>query len=312
MKLSRKYSLKEVAELINCKFIGEPNFEITGMNEIHMVEKGDITFVDHPKYYDKALNSSATTILINKEVECPQGKALLVSQDPFMDYNYLTRKFRTFEKSDSFISPTAKIGKNTIIQPGVFIGHNSIIGDNCVIHSNVSIYDNCVIGNNVMIHANTVIGADAFYFQKRANGYNKMHTCGRVIIEDDVEIGANCCIDKGVSGDTVIGKGTKMDNLIQIGHDTKIGERCLFASQVGIAGVTKIEDDVILWGQVGVNKDLVVAKRTVVLAKSGLGKSTEKGEAYFGIPAKKAKIRMKEVAIEAMLPDMFDKIYKNK
>ncbi|HSP40780.1 MAG TPA: LpxD N-terminal domain-containing protein, partial [Gillisia sp.] len=198
MKFPQPHTLKQIATIISSEFVGEPDFPVEGMNEIHVVTHGDIVFVDHPKYYDKALNSAATVILINKEVTCPEGKALLISDDPFRDFNKLTEYFRPFQTVSGPISESSKIGKNTIVQPNVFIGNNVHIGDNCLIHSNVSIYDNAIIGNNVIIHAGTVLGADAFYYKTRPNGFDKLKSGGRVVIDDNVEIGANCTIDKGV------------------------------------------------------------------------------------------------------------------
>ena len=308
MKFSKTLSLKEISSIINAPFIGDPDFPVKGINEIHKVEEGDITFVDHPKYYDKALNSAATIIIINKEVECPAGKALLISDDPFRDYNIITRKFRVFTANEKPVSETALIGEGTIIQPGTFIGNNVKIGNNCLIHSNVNIYDHTVIGDDVIIHAGTVIGADAFYFKKRPEGYDKMHSCGRVVIGDRVEIGALCTIDKGVSGDTIIGDGTKMDNQVHIGHDTVIGKNCLFAAQVGIAGVVTIEDDVILWGQVGVQKDLTIGKGAVVLGQSGIPKSLEGNKTYFGSPVREAREKMKEIALIKNLPQIIERL----
>ena len=258
-----------------------------------MVETGDVTFVDHPKYYKKALESKATTIIIKAKVDCPEGKALLYCDDPFEAYVSLIRKFRGFKPCNNAISETAVIGEGTIIQPGVFVGNNVVIGKNCIIHANVSIYDLTIIGNNVIIHSNTVIGSDAYYFQRKPEGYRKMESGGRVIIEDDVEIGALCSIDKGVSGDTIIGKGTKFDNIVQVGHDSHIGKNCLVGSHSQIAGVTVIEDDVILWARVSVNKDLVVGKGAIVMATSGVDKSLEGGKVYFGIPAEDARKRWK-------------------
>jgi len=251
MKFSKPHTLKQIADLIDCKFIGAADFAVLGMNEIHVVEPGDIVFVDHPKYYGKALESAATIVLINKEVECPEGKALLVSDDPFRDFNKLSDYFKPFEASSYSISPSAKIGENTIIQPNTFIGHNVTIGKHCIIHSNVSIYDDAVIGDFVTIHAGSVLGANAFYYKNRPEGFDRLKSSGRVVIEDHVDIGASCTIDRGVSGDTIIGAGSKLDNLIQVGHDTVIGKKCLIASQVGIAGCVVIEDEVTLWGQVG-------------------------------------------------------------
>ncbi|HBX52578.1 MAG: UDP-3-O-(3-hydroxymyristoyl)glucosamine N-acyltransferase [Bacteroidetes bacterium GWF2_33_38] len=305
MKLNPAVTLHELASYIGATYEGNSTMLVTGINEIHRVEKGDLTFVDHPKYYEKALNSEASFILINKTVECPEGKGLIFSNDPFRDYNALTTRFFSFKKSDNRISDSAKIGEGTIIQPGAFVGNDVVIGKNCVIHSNVSIYDNCVIGNDVIIHANTVIGADAFYYKRRADGYDKLKSCGRVVIHNKVEIGANCTIDRGVSSDTIIGEGTKLDNLIQVGHDTVVGKNCLFISQVGVAGCVTVEDDVILWGQVGVQKDLTIGKGAIVLGQSGIGKSIEGNKVYFGSPVQEAKKKMKELALMKRLPDLF-------
>jgi len=308
MKFDTPKSLKEISDLLHAEFEGDATFVITGINEIHMVEPGDITFVDHPKYYDKALNSKATTILINKKIDRPQGKALIFSSDPFSDYMNLVKIFRPFEPASKFISDSAEIGEGTTIQPGAFIGNHVKIGKNCIIHANVSIYDHCILGDHVIIHSGTVLGADAFYFQKRKEKTIKFESCGRVIIKDHVEIGANCTIDKGVSGDTIIDEYTKFDNHIQIGHDTYVGKRCLFASAVLIAGVSCIEDDVILWGQVVVNKDLTVGKGAVVLGTSGIDKSIEGNKVYFGAPVQEARKKWKELAMIRKLPEMYEKL----
>jgi len=306
MKFPKAITLSEIAGIINAGFDGDPGFLVSGLNEIHMVEPGDLTFVDHPKYYDKALNSKATTILINKEVERPEGKALLFSDDPFSDYMKLVKKFRPFEPASKTVSDSAEIGEGTVIQPGAFIGNNVKIGKNCLIHANVSIYDHTVIGDNVIIHSGTVIGADAFYFQKRKEKTLKFESCGRVIIKDNVEIGALCTIDKGVSGDTIIDEYTKFDNHIQIGHDTYIGKRCLFASAVLVAGVSRIEDDVILWGQVVINKEVTVGKGAVVLAISAVDKDLEGGITYFGAPAEPAGKKWREMVMIKKLPEMYN------
>ncbi|MCX6266411.1 MAG: UDP-3-O-(3-hydroxymyristoyl)glucosamine N-acyltransferase [Bacteroidetes bacterium] len=308
MKFSTSITLAELATLLDAKPVGDPGFLVTGMNEIHMVESGDLTFVDHPKYYSKALNSNATTIIINKEVDCPAGKTLLISEKPFDDYVSLAKRFRPFEKAVSSVSPSAKIGEGTIIQPGAFIGNHVTIGNNCIIHANASIYDHTVIGNHVIIHSGAVIGSDAYYFQKRPEGYKKLESCGRVLIEDNVEIGALTSIDKGVSGDTIISQGTKFDNHVQVGHDTYIGKNCLIGAFCAIAGVTRIEDDVILWANVLVNKDLVIGKGAIILAGSGTEKSLEGGKTYWGIPAIEARKKWREVAALKMLPDILSKL----
>lgn len=296
MRFPQPYTLKQIATIINAKYIGDDDFSVLGMNEIHVVQPGDIVFVDHPKYYDKALQSKATIVLINKEVECPEGKALLISDDPFRDFNKLTDFFKPFVKAFSLVAPTAVIGKNTIIQPGAFIGNNVKIGKNCLIHSNVSVYDDCIIGDNVTIHAGTVLGADAFYYKKRPEGFDKLKSGGRVVIEDNVDLGALCTIDKGVTGDTTIKKGTKIDNQVHIGHDTVVGEKCLIASQTGIAGCVVIEDEVTIWGQVGMTSAITIGKKAVILAQSGVSKSLEGNQTYFGYPAGEAREKYREMS----------------
>lgn len=308
MKFPKTHTLEEIANLLDCKFVGSPDFEVLGMNEIHVVEPGDIVFVDHPKYYEKALQSAATIILINKDVACPEGKALLISDDPFRDFNKLTSHFKPFQPANQSIAASAKIGKNTLIQPHVFIGHNVVIGDDCVIHPNVTIYDGCIIGNRVVIHAGTVLGADAFYYKNRPEGFDQLKSCGNVVIEDDVHIGATCTIDRGVTGSTTIKEGTKIDNQVQIAHDTVIGKKCLIASQVGIAGCTIIEDEVTLWGQVGIISGITIGKKAVVLAQSGVSKSLEGGQVYFGYPAGEAREKYKELASIRQIPKIVEKL----
>jgi len=296
MKFKNAHSLQSIATLLNIEFVGNANFEILGINEIHVVEKGDIVFVDHPKYYEKALNSAATTILINKKVACPEGKALLISDDPFRDFNKITKYFNPFIASKESISESATIGEGTVIQPNVFVGNNVKIGKNCVIHPNVTIYDQTIIGNNVTIYANTVLGADAFYYKKRPEGYDKLISGGRVVLEDNVDIGASCTIDRGVSGDTTIKKGTKIDNQVHVGHDTIIGEKCLIASQTGIAGCVVIEDEVTIWGQVGTNSGITIGKGAIILGQTGVTKSVAGGKSYFGTPISESREKLKEMA----------------
>lgn len=308
MKFPKAYKLKDIAEIIDSKYIGADDFSVLGMNEIHVVEPGDIVFVDHPKYYDKALNSAATIILINKEVDCPEGKALLISDDPFRDFNKLTDTFKPFIKASSSISESATIGKDTVIQPNTFIGHNVTIGNNCVIHANVSIYDDTVIGDNVTIHSGTVLGANAFYYKKRQEGYDRLKSSGRVVIKNNVDIGASCTVDRGVTADTTIGEGSKLDNQIQIGHDTMIGKNCLIASHTGVAGCVIIEDDVTIWGQVGITSGITIGAKTVISAKAGVSKSLEGGKHYFGIPAEDFRTKYKEIASIKKIPEILEKL----
>ncbi|MDP2423865.1 MAG: UDP-3-O-(3-hydroxymyristoyl)glucosamine N-acyltransferase [Bacteroidales bacterium] len=308
MQLNPTSTLSKIAGIIQAEFEGDPDFLVSGLNEIHVVQPGDLTFVDHPKYYKKALSSAATTILINKKVEKPIGKVLIFSDDPFGDYTNLVKHFIQFQPADRMISTSAIIGPGTILQPGAFIGNHVLIGNNCLIHANVSIYDRTEIGDNVIIHSGTVIGADAFYFQRRPAGYRKLESCGKVIIEENVEMGACCTIDRGVSGVTKIGAGTKFDNHVHVGHDTVVGKNCLFASAVLLAGMVTIEDDVILWGQVVVQKGVTIGKSAVILATSGVDKSLEGGKIYFGIPAIEARKKWRELAALKQLPDLLAKL----
>lgn len=312
--------MSEAAKLLSCQFIGDPDHRITGINEIHRVVPGDLTFVDVEKYYKKALGSAADTIIINKEVEVPEGKGLLVTEDPFSAYNILTAYFQPavslVERGQPVlgegvkVSSTAVLGENVEIGEGSEIGHGVVlashvkIGKNCRIHANVSIYSYTEIGDAVTINAGTVIGSEAFYFKSRPDRRDKMLSKGRVVIGSHVDIGANCTIDRGVSSDTVIGEWTKIDNLVQIGHDTIIGKRCLIASQVGIAGVVELEDEVILWGQVGVNKDLKIGKGAQLYGKTGVMSDLEGGKTYLGMVADDARHKLREIAAIKKLPDL--------
>ncbi|MEI6576173.1 MAG: UDP-3-O-(3-hydroxymyristoyl)glucosamine N-acyltransferase [Bacteroidota bacterium] len=308
MKFPQALILEEVARLFDVRFVGDPRQAITGINEIHMVEHGDITFVDHPKYYDKVLRSAATTIILNKDVDCPEGKALIFAEDPFSVYVGLVKRYRGFESAYEMVNDSALIGEGTIIQPGAFVGNHVTIGKNCLIHANASIYDHSVIGDNVIIHSGSVIGADAFYYKRRPDFYDKLENCGRVVLSNNVEVGALCTIDKGVSGDTFIGEGTKFDNHVQVGHDTVIGRNCLIGCASIIAGVTRLEDDVILWGRVSVQKDLVIGKGAVVLAHSGVDKSLEGGKTYYGAPVQEVRKAWREMAYTRRLDEVFHKL----
>lgn len=307
MRFAKVQDLQTIAEIIGCEFVGESTFPVYGMNEIHVVQAGEIVFVDHPKYYDKALNSNATIILINKDVECPEGKALLISDDPFRDFNKLSKFFNPFKPATEVRAKDAVIGEGTVIQPNVFIGHNVVIGKNCVIHPNVVLYDGTVIGDNVVIHAGAILGADAFYYKKRPEGFDPLVSCGRVVIEDNVGIGALCTIDRGVTGDTTIKEGAKIDNQVHIGHDTVVGIRSLIAAQCGIAGCVIIEDEVTLWGQVGTTSGITIGTKAVVLAQSGVSKSLAGGKVYFGYPAEESRDKLKQLASIKRIPELIAK-----
>lgn len=307
MRFPRPQTLQQIAGLIQCESIGDDDFPVLGINEIHRVEKGDIVFVDHPKYYDKALNSAATVILINKKVPCPENKALLISDDPFRDFVKIGQHFMPDQPSRDLMARDAVIGEGTYISHNVNIGHDVVIGANCFLHPNVVIGERTIIGDNVIIHAGTVLGGDAFYYKKREQAYDKLKSVGNIVIENDVEIGANCTIDRGVTASTTIGEGSKLDNQIQIGHDTIVGKRCLIASQVGIAGCCNIGNDVTLWGQVGITSGVTIGDKAVISAKSGVSKSLEGGKLYMGSPAEEGKAAYKKYILLNRLPELFKK-----
>lgn len=311
MKFDQPIALKEIARIINAKLVGNTDAYATGINEIHMVEKGDLVFVDHPKYYDTCIHSKASFIIINQETEFPEGKALLITEDPFEAYLKIVHQYRPFNPSLESTAASAVVGEDSVVMPNVYLGNHVVIGRNCVIFPNVTILDHCIIGDHVVIQSGTTIGSDAFYYNKKNNRpihYKKMTSCGRVIIKDYVEIGAGCTIDRGVTGDTIIGEGTKMDNQVHIGHDTVVGKNCLFAAQVGIAGAVVIEDEVILWGQVGVSKTLTIGKGAVVNAQSGVPSSLPGGKTYFGFPVGEARAKIKEIAWIKRIPEIWERV----
>ncbi len=306
MKLERPYTLKEIADIIGCSFVGDENHIVKGLNEIHRVEEGDLMFVDHPKYYDKALNSAATTILIDKEVDCPEGKALIISERPFDDYNKLTRYFSPVNHWKKSIGNHTEIDPSAVIYPNVTIGNNVKIAKNVIIYSGAVIGDNSILEENVVIGPNTVIGHYAFYYKNKPEGYDRLHTCGGVHLKKDVEVGALCTIDAGVSAMTIIGEGTKIDNQVHIGHDTIVGKKCLLAANVGLAGCVVVEDHVTLWGQVGCASDIVIGEGSIVLAQSGIAKSLEGGKTYFGSPCGEVRTKFKEMAALRKLPEIIE------
>jgi len=311
MQFPSPVALKWIAEFIDAELAGNENAFATGINELHKVEAGDLAFVDHPKYYDTCINSAASFIIINKKTDFPEGKALLITDNPFDAYCKIVNHFNPFVPATKMISDSAVIGEGTTIFPNVFIGDHVTIGSNCIIHSNVSIGYNCIIEDNVVIQSGTVIGSDAFYYNSKKNRelwYKKMPSCGRVILKQGAEIGANCTIDRGVSSDTIIGEGTKFDNLIHIGHDTVIGKNCLFAAQVVVAGCVEIKDGVQLWGQVAVNKTLTIGENAVVLGRGGVTATIEGNKTYWGTPAQDAGLARRELVWIKRIPELWNKV----
>jgi len=309
MKFAKPIPVSELADRLGAsQVIGDLTLVATGINEIHKVGAGDIAFSDVKKYFDKTLKSAATILLFNEPTECPAGKVILVVENPFEAYDGLIRAERPFEPLNHPIHHGAVIHPSAILEPGVVIANNVTIGARCYIQANTYLGEYTIIGDDVSIGPNSIIGSDAFYFKKGADGsYKKWRSGGRVIIHDRVDIGAGCTINKGVSGDTVIGEGSKLDCQIHIGHGAVIGKNCLLAAQVGIGGKTIVGDNVVLYGQVGVAQAIMIGDGVVVGAKSGVSKSLEKGKTYFGIPAEEMREKFRELAALRQLPDLLRK-----
>ena len=300
--------VKEIANWINARLLGNEFLYLKGINEIHKVREGDITFVDHPKYFNASLESKATAIIVPSEMECPPGKTLLVTEQPFLAYEILVNRFRPFVALTTTDRENYEVDSSAIIEPGAIIGQNVRIGKDCHIHAGAIIRPYSYLGGRVIVHSGAVIGAAAFYFKKWPESYQPWTGCGRVIIEDDVWIGACTTIAQGVSGDTIIGAGTKIDCQVMIGHGVVIGKNCLLAAQVGIAGKTVLGDWCVVYGQAGITQNLHLGDRTVVYAQSGVMKDLEGGHSYFGSPAEETRTKFKEItALKNMANDFINR-----
>lgn len=312
MKFSTPIPVAALAEELDARLIGNERLQATGINEIHQVENGDITFVDHPKYFKKSLQSDASIIIINAEVECPAGKALLICDNPFEAYNRIVLQQRPIQHLTAAISDTAGIHPTAVVEPNAIIGPQVQIGPHCRVHAQAVIHEYSQLGEGVEVQSGAIVGSDAFYFKKTEAGYQPWRSGGRTILEDGVRISAGCTINKGVSGDTIIGEGSMLDCQVHIGHDVVVGKRCLLAAQVGIGGNTVVEDEVVMYGQVGIAQNLRIGAKAVILAKSGVSKSLEGGKVYFGYPAKEARAAYRELAALRHLPEFYNSFYDAK
>jgi UDP-3-O-[3-hydroxymyristoyl] glucosamine N-acyltransferase len=297
MTFAKPIPIREIAAKVKAEIIGDDTLNALGINEIHQVRVGDITFSDVRKYFDAALKSEATFLILNEKIDdLPEGKVVLLHSNPFEAYDSIVREHRPFDPLSIEVADSSVIHPSVILEPNVVIGNHVRIGVGCYIQANSVIHDYTRIGKNCKIGAGSIIGTDAFYFKKNPEGFKKWRSGGRVIIEDNVDIGAGCTINKGVSGDTTIGEGTKIDCQVHIGHDARIGKNCLIAAQAGISGNTIIEDEVVIYGQVGIAQNLKIGAKAVILAKSGVSKDLEGGKTYFGYPAQEVRDAYRELA----------------
>jgi UDP-3-O-[3-hydroxymyristoyl] glucosamine N-acyltransferase len=322
--------LKDIAALIDGEVIGDEEIEITGASGISDAKEGDITYLVGAKWLKELKNSRASAVIVKEsveEIEKPQIKtknphyafAKLLSHfyvKP-LPYRGISEKAFVSDKAVigqnttiypfAYISDGAEVGSETVIYPGVFVGSNSIIGNGCVICPNVTIREGISIGDRVTIHAGAVIGSDGFGYVFENGVHQKIPQIGAVIIEDEVEIGANVTIDRATTGNTVIGRGTKIDNLVQIGHNVHLGKNVILVAQVGIGGSSKIGDNVILGGQVGVADHVIIESGTMIGAKGGAMGEMKRG-IYSGILPMPHREWLKAMSVFSKLPELHKKI----
>jgi UDP-3-O-[3-hydroxymyristoyl] glucosamine N-acyltransferase len=323
--------LKEIAEIINGRIIGRDDIDITGVSGITDAKDGEITFLSDKRYLKDLMNSDAAAVILKEPIEGLK-KSFVIVENPLYAFakllSFFHKKTRDFEgiHKNTYISDRASISKDvtiypfvyiaddvtietgTVLFPGVYVGERSYIGKNCLIYPNVTIREDVKIGDNVIIHSGSVIGADGFGYVFDSGIHHKIPQIGGVIIEDDVEIGANSTIDRATTGNTVIGKGSKIDNLVQIGHNVKIGENTILVAQVGIGGSSFIGNYCVLGGQVGVSDHADVETGTMVGAKSGIMPGKLSKGIYSGIPVIHHKEWLKAVSIFSKLPDIYKRI----
>ena len=312
-----EFTAKQIADMINGRVEGNPDAKINTFAKIEEGKEGAISFLSNPKYTAYIYDTKSSVVLINEDVELtqPVSCTLIRVQNAYEGVAKLLQLYASMMPKKTgidplaFVSKSAKIGENVYIAPFAYIGDNVTIGDDTRIFPHVTIYDGCKIGKNVTIHAGSVIGADGFGFAPNQEGYDKIPQIGIVVIEDDVEIGANTCVDRSTMGQTIIHKGVKLDNLIQVAHNCEIGENTVMSAQVGMAGSTKIGAWCMVGGQAGFSGHIKIADKTFVGAQAGVISNTKgDGEQLIGAPAVNPKMYFKARALDAKLPDMYREI----
>lgn len=329
-----EFTAKQIAGLIGGRIEGDENAVIHTFAKIEEGTEGAISFLSNPKYTHYLYETKSTIVLINEDVELEQAVNATLIRVPNA-YEAVAKLLQFYESFNSkktgidslaFVSPKATIGKDVYIGAFAYIGDGTVIGDgtqiyphtvigdnvkigaNGLFYPNVTIYQGCQLGNNVTIHSGSVIGADGFGFAPGAEGYDKIPQIGIVIIEDNVEIGANTCVDRSTMGATLIKKGVKLDNLIQVAHNCEVGENTVMSAQAGLAGSTKIGDWCMIGGQAGFSGHIKIADRTFIGAQSGVISNTKSGEQLIGTPAIDPKVFFKAMAVMKRLPDMYKEI----
>ena len=312
-----EFTAKQIADMIGGRVEGDEQAKINTFAKIEEGKKGAISFLSNPKYTSYIYETESSVVLINEDVELaqPVSCTLIRVKNAYESVAKLLQLYASMMPKKTgidplaFVSKSAKIGENVYIAPFAYIGDNVTIGDGSRIFPHVTIYEGCKIGKNVTIHAGSVIGADGFGFAPNQEGYDKIPQIGIVVIEDDVEIGANTCVDRSTMGQTIIHKGVKLDNLIQVAHNCEIGENTVMSAQVGMAGSTKIGAWCMVGGQAGFSGHIKIADKTFVGAQSGVISNTKgNGEQLIGTPAIDPKLFFKAAAVTKRLPDMYKEL----
>jgi UDP-3-O-[3-hydroxymyristoyl] glucosamine N-acyltransferase len=312
-----EFTAKQIADMINGRVEGNPDAKINTFAKIEEGQEGAISFLSNPKYTPYIYETKSSVVLVNEDLELTQSVSctLIRVKNAYESVAKLLQLYASMMPQKTgidplaFVSKSAKIGENVYIAPFAYIGDNVTIGDGSRIFPHVTIYDGCKIGKNVTIHAGSVIGADGFGFAPNQEGYDKIPQIGIVVIEDNVEIGANTCVDRSTMGQTIIHKGVKLDNLIQVAHNCEIGENTVMSAQVGMAGSTKIGAWCMVGGQAGFSGHIKIADKTFVGAQSGVISNTKgNGEQLIGAPAIDPKIFFKAQAVMKRLPDMYKEL----
>ena len=330
-----EFKARQIAELIGGRVEGNEDAAVCTFAKIEEGHEGAISFLSNPKYTHYIYETKSTIVLVNEdlELEHPVSTTLIRVKNAYEAVARLLQLYESMKPKKKGIDPTAiiaasaKVGQDVYIGAYAVIGEGTVVGDGtqiyphvvigdgvqmgkgCLIYPNVTIYQGCQVGNNVTIHAGSVIGADGFGFAPNQEGYDKIPQIGIVIIEDNVEIGANTCIDRSTMGQTIIHKGVKLDNLIQVAHNCEIGENTVMSAQVGMAGSTKIGAWCMVGGQAGFAGHIAVADKTFVGAQCGvIGNTKGNGEQLIGSPAMDPKVYFKGMAILRRLPDMYKEV----
>ena len=327
-----EFTLAEIAELVQGVLEGDGTVRINGVAKIEEADSGKITFISNPRYAKFVDTTKASAIIVSNDFP-ERDKPIIRTQNPYFSFLKVLKVFHPEGESltkgihpSAIINKTTKvganarigayvvidrhcnIGENVIIHPGVVIGREVEIGNRTTIYANVVLREQVRIGNNVIIHSGTIIGSDGFGFAREGEVYHKIPQVGTVVIEDDVEIGANCTIDRATLGETVLHKGVKLDNLIQVAHNVEIGENTVIAAQTGISGSTKIGSNVIIGGQVGFVGHIKIGNNTTIGAQSGVSKSLPPDSVYFGYPARPIMQAKREDVALRKLPDLLKRI----